>query len=163
MGQGPFGELREWPWQGSLGRTAPRDAAENEEVNLRRRDSDVLRREKLAWAADRCAGGSFAFPADASVLIVFENYTTIRQLLADFVAPSEVPPLPGDLPLRDQGLNLGRRNGPVGGREAQVGKLRGVVVRKDGEHLVEGGEKAPNGAGVLLAELAGVHRRVRLP
>src|SRR5579862_3151492 len=75
-------------------------------LNLRRRGSDAVRKEKLVEPAGAIVCVSFAFPADASVLTIFQNYTMFREFFADFVAFCKVPPLPCRLPFRNQGLDF---------------------------------------------------------
>src|SRR5947209_1255905 len=45
---------------------------------------------------------SFAFPADAAVPTIFENYTTIGEFLTDAIGGSEVAAFAGGLAVRDQ-------------------------------------------------------------
>jgi hypothetical protein len=79
-------------------------------LNLRRRGSDAVRREKPEWVAGGYLLVSFAFPADASVLTIFKNYTTFRQFFADFVALGKIAPLPRSLPFRDFRFDPGVRH-----------------------------------------------------
>src|SRR5215469_11163352 len=71
-------------------------------LSLRRRGWDVLRRARELYDSDGLLPGSFAFPADASVPRILQNYTTIRKLFADAVGLRKVAPLPRRLPLRHQ-------------------------------------------------------------
>src|SRR5262249_49377576 len=75
-------------------------------VNLRRRGSDAIRKEKPERPADGDWWVSFAFPTDASVLTILQNYTRFGQFFADFVAFDEVPPLSRSLPLRNHRLYI---------------------------------------------------------
>src|SRR6202158_3978685 len=64
-----------------------------------------LNLRRSGWAEDRpgrkfcgargCNCDSFAFPADASVPIIFKNYTTIGEFLADAIGGSEVAAFAG--------------------------------------------------------------------
>src|SRR5689334_12570684 len=75
-------------------------------LNLRRRGSDAVRKEKLVGPAGAIGYVSFAFPADASVLTIFQYYTMLRQFFADFIALGEVPPLPRRLPFRHLRIHI---------------------------------------------------------
>src|SRR5260370_28270317 len=66
-------------------------------LNLRRRGLAGGRPGRKFCGARGCSCDSFAFPADASVLIIFENYTTIGEFLADAVGGGEVSALAGGL------------------------------------------------------------------
>jgi hypothetical protein len=77
------------------------DACDNlgRELNLRRRDWGATRKEKLEQVDGEGLRFSFAFPADAAVLAIFQDYTTFCEFFADFVALREVSSLPRCLPL----------------------------------------------------------------
>jgi hypothetical protein len=53
------------------------------------------------WESVGCCCASFAFPADASVPIIFKNYTTIGEFLADAIGGSEVAAFAGGLAVGD--------------------------------------------------------------
>src|SRR5216683_2841914 len=80
-------------------------------LNLRRRGLAGDRPGRKFWGIDGCYCASFAFPADASVLIIFENYTTIGEFLADAIGGSEVAALAGRLAFGDQFFDFGIAQG----------------------------------------------------
>src|SRR5712664_4120061 len=76
-------------------------------LNLRRRGLAGDRPGRKFWGARGCSCDSFAFPADASVLIIFENYTTIGEFLADAIGRSEVAAFTGGVAFRDSFFDFG--------------------------------------------------------
>src|SRR5260370_11601508 len=64
-------------------------------LNLRRRGLAGDRPGRKFRGTDGCYCVSFAFPADASVLIIFKNYTTIGEFLADAIGGSKSPVFTG--------------------------------------------------------------------
>jgi hypothetical protein len=74
-------------------------------VSQRRKDWGEFRQAKNC--SEKVGGcRSFAFPADAAVLRVFKDYTTIRQCFTDAVGGGKVARLPGSLALGDEFLDL---------------------------------------------------------
>src|ERR1700676_483283 len=68
-------------------------------LNLRRRGLAGGRPGRKFVGARGCWRFSFAFPADASVLAIFKNYTMFGQFLADAIGGSEVAALAGGVTL----------------------------------------------------------------
>src|SRR5256885_7250767 len=67
---------------------SPGRSAKQEFINRRRRGWVELRRARRRCVGD--GGWSFAFPADAAVPRIFDDYTTIGKLFADAIAGGEV-------------------------------------------------------------------------
>src|SRR5882762_6934261 len=70
-------------------------------LNLRRRGLAGGRPGRKFVGARGCWRFSFAFPADASVLTIFEDYTMIGEFLTDAIGGSEVAAFAGGLAVRD--------------------------------------------------------------
>src|SRR5258708_40223579 len=70
-------------------------------LNLRRRGWAVGRPGRKFCGARGCSCDSFAFPADASVLVIFKNYPMFGEFLADAIGGSEVAALAGGLAVGD--------------------------------------------------------------
>src|SRR5260221_14593418 len=66
-------------------------------LNLRRRGWAVGRPGRKFCGARGCSCDSFAFPADASVLAIFQNYTMFVEFLADSVGGGEGAAVAGGL------------------------------------------------------------------
>src|SRR5229473_3458139 len=123
-------------------------------LNLRRRGLAADRPGRKFCGARGCSCDSFAFPADASVLIIFKNYTTIREFLADAIRGGEVAALTGGVAVGDAFFNFGvaERLGVLA--VAQRAEFGGVIVFEDGEYAVEICEELFGGGDVVLAEFA---------
>src|SRR6266478_2831085 len=80
-------------------------------LNLRRRGLAGDRPGRKFWGTDGCCCASFASPADASVPIIFENYTTFGEFLADAIGGSEVAALAGCVALGDAFFDFGIAQG----------------------------------------------------
>src|ERR1700682_2374556 len=76
-------------------------------LNLRRRGLAGGRPGRKFCGARGYNCDSFAFPADASVPTIFQNYTTFREFLADAVGRSEVPALASGIAFGDEFFDLG--------------------------------------------------------
>src|SRR5260221_10850115 len=70
-------------------------------LNLRRRVWAVVRPGMKFCGARGCSCDSFGFPADPSVLAIFENYSMFGEFLADAIGGSEVAALAGGLAVGD--------------------------------------------------------------
>src|SRR5215469_13832908 len=80
-----------------------RDApARRRRVSRRRKGWGEDRRARKSRKTVGCWSISFAFPADASVPIIFKNYTTIGEFLPDAVGGSEIATLAGGLAFGDK-------------------------------------------------------------
>jgi len=76
-------------------------------LNLRRRGLAGDRPGRKFRGTDGCYCVSFAFPADASVLIIFKNYTTIGEFLTDAIGRSKVAAFTGGVAFGDKFFNFG--------------------------------------------------------
>src|SRR5258707_15405975 len=85
-------------------------------LNLRRRGLGVGRPGRKFWGARGCSCDSFAFPADASVPVIFKNYTTFGEFLADAIGGSKVAALAGSVAFGDAFFDFGvaKRLGVLG-------------------------------------------------
>src|SRR6202171_620448 len=128
-------------------------------LNLRRRGWAEDRPGRKFCGARGCNCDSFAFPADASVPIIFKNYTTIGEFLADAIGGSEVAAFAGGVTVGDEFFDFVVTECALFAM-AKLTEFGGVVVFEDGEDAVEGGEELLGGGCVVLAKFAFVDRDV---
>src|ERR1700682_688846 len=128
-------------------------------LNLRRRGWAEDRPGRKFCGARGCNCDSFAFPADASVPIIFKNYTTIGEFLADAIGGSEVAAFAGGVTVGDELFDFVVTECALFAI-AKLTEFGGVVVFEDGEDAVEGGEELLGGGWVVLAKFAFVDRDV---
>src|SRR5271157_3356796 len=85
--------------------------AESEGLNLLYKDWGANSLDEISAAragpplldhASKSGSTSFAFPADAAVLSIFQKYTTLSEFLADAIAGGKIAPLPRRLAFGDK-------------------------------------------------------------
>src|SRR5271157_3694404 len=120
--------------------------AESEGLNLPCRDWDANSLDEISAAragllqldhVSKSGSTSFAFPADAAVLGIFQKYTTLGEFLADAIAGRKIAALARGLALGDEFLDrcVAQPAGGIG--IAKCLQLFRVVVFEHGEHAVK--------------------------
>ena len=90
-------------------------------------------------------GLSFAFPADAAVPRIFNDYTTIGKLFADAIAGREVPAGASSVALGDEFFHVVVAQRAFCDGDAKSFQLCGIVILNYREDLVEAGKKMLRG------------------
>src|SRR5439155_27180597 len=129
-------------------------------LNLRRRGSDAVRKEKLARPAGAILSVSFAFPADASVLTIFQNYTIFGQFFAYFVTLCEIPPLPRRLTFSDFRFHISVAEPAARRAVAQLPQLPRIVVRNHRKHFIKLRQKRLRRRRIFLPKFSAIHRDI---
>src|SRR5271157_2488047 len=120
--------------------------AESEGLNLPCRDWDANSLDEISAARagprrlDHVSGNgstSFAFPADAAVLGIFQKYTTLGELLADAIAGGKIVALARGLARGDEFFDCCVAQSAGNIRIAKSLQLFRVVVFEHGEHAVK--------------------------
>src|SRR5215469_6518210 len=135
-------------------------------LNLRRTMQDAGWKDETSAAragrlqCGRVSGSesaSFAFPADASVFRIFQNYTTLKQLISDAIRFRKVFLFARGLALRHElfDFRVVRTSGI--GAIAEGFQLLGIIVLEHRKYFVKGGEKIFRGLHLPLPELALIH------
>ena len=90
-------------------------------------------------------GWSFAFPADAAVPRIFNDYTTIGKLFADAIAGREVPAGASSVAFGDKFFHFFVAQRAFCGGNAKRFQLCGIVILNYREDLLKAGEKILRG------------------
>src|SRR5579862_6500094 len=112
---------------------------------------------RLLGRVSGSGSASFAFPADLSVLRVFQNYTTVRELISDAIRGRKIPPRARRLAFLHQFFDLGIAQSGFIAAESQRFQLLGVVVFQHRKHSIEAGQKRFRGGHVALTKFALIH------
>src|SRR6267378_4093724 len=131
-------------------------------LNRRRTGSDVLRPEQNCRGFSWLWRLSFAFPADASVLRILNDYTTIRQFFADAVGGREVAFFLCGIAFSDELVNFRVSRPALRPAKSKCAELFAIMILHHGENFVESGQKFLRCSNISLAEVALIHRNVRL-
>src|SRR5256885_3344512 len=107
-------------------------------INRRRRGWVELRRVRRRCVGD--GGLSFAFPADAAVPRIFNDYTTISKLFADAIAGGEVSAGASSVALGDEFFHVFVAQSAFCGGNAKRFQLRGIVILNLRKELDELGQ-----------------------
>src|SRR5438046_8310860 len=100
---------------------------------------------------------SLAFPADAAVLCVFQNYTTICEFFADAVGGWEVAFLLGGNAFGDEFFDFRVTRARVGAAITKRSELLRIIVLDNGANFFKCDQKLLCRVHVALPEFAFVH------
>src|SRR5271168_2188514 len=126
-------------------------------LNLRRRGWDGVRPGSSSPGIVGVVRCSFAFPADASVPRVLDQYTTIREFFADAIGGGKIALFARGLPLFDQFFHLFVADFVFDGPLANDAQQVGVVLADHREDAVEGLQEFLYGFDVARAKRAFFH------